>query len=1077
MKKISLSANIETGFPEGTQYVVTPNTRKVLEEIVNGYQSGIHSYTIIGTYGTGKSSFLIALKEDLEKRNKQKYLLGNPQVLGSKDFEVLTVIGDYSDLSLLLARKLNIEGNAESVIDALRSYYNRLNSKGIFLVIVIDEFGKVLEHAAKNNPERELYFLQKLAEFVNVPTRKMLLLTTLHQNFSAYAKDLTQAQRNEWTKVKGRFKEIVFVEPVEQILLLAASQYQERSLNITDNEKENLERLFQLALDTKFVSEDFTFQTALSLYPLDPFSAYSITQAIQRYGQNERSLFSFLHAQGKNSFQNFHPYERLTYNLQMVYDYIVYNFYSFLKDANTDSMNWSAMKIAIERVEGQQWDSKEDMLDAVRIVKAIDMLNLLGSAGFSMSEEQFVAYANLALNIENAQKLIEKLKSYKIIRYAEYKHRLILFEGTDINIEEEISKAGLVVSRPVSYIAELAEFFSKKVAPVKAYYYHCGTPRYFKYEILDEVMDIIPTGDVDGFVELIFPSEMSYIEEVKKMSKDCEHAIIFAFFNNTDKIVDHLYQIDKYEYILRHVLIDKADHVAVNEINNLRDYEEVQLNRTIQDSLFAYNGNVTWIFKGQEAQVNSQRDFNKLLSQVCDKIYSQTPIMVNELFNKNKLSSSISSAKAKYIQAMVNNSDVVDLGFEANKFPPEKTIYYSLLKNTGLHKEGHFTERPSNPEIMSLWNACEEFLQSTTAKPRKISELVKKLSSQPYKLKAGFLDFWIPTYLFIKRQEYSLYGANGAYIPEINIEFFELLQKHPSEYLIKAFDVSGVRMEFFNQYRKFVNLKAVGGIKSDQLVDTIKPFFFFYNRRLNDYAKHTQKFDHIETLRFRDILAKAKDPEKTFLEDLPEALGYEEESKNKEEFAKQYAYIINRAVRELRGCYSKLIDRIEQRLVEVLGLSSYDYDKYIVEIRERLSPVKTYLLTDRLKEFYNHAMSEFDNRIEWYQSVCYTALDKPLERLRDEQEEKLIEELIELFNECEKYADISKVDDNKEDDVFSFDMVCKDGTIVKPQTYRLMEKDRQESETLERKINSILQDHGDIAVPTLLRILKERTNQ
>ncbi len=43
----------------------------------------------------------------------------------------------------------------------------------------------VLEHAAKNNPERELYFMQKLAEFVNVPSRNILLfLTTLHQNFN-----------------------------------------------------------------------------------------------------------------------------------------------------------------------------------------------------------------------------------------------------------------------------------------------------------------------------------------------------------------------------------------------------------------------------------------------------------------------------------------------------------------------------------------------------------------------------------------------------------------------------------------------------------------------------------------------------------------------------------------------------------------------------------------------------------------------------------------------------------------------------------------------------------------------------
>lgn len=188
-----------------------------MAEIVNGYQSGIHSYTIIGTYGTGKSSFLIALQNDLSGRSKKKYLFDNTDVLGCEKVETLNIVGDYASLPLLLSRKLNVEGNTASVLDALRAYCSKLNAKNTFLVIMIDEFGKVLEHAAKKDPEGELYFMQKLAEFANVPTRKVILLTTLHQNFSAYAKRLSQAQRNEWNKVKGRFKEVVFVEPVEQI--------------------------------------------------------------------------------------------------------------------------------------------------------------------------------------------------------------------------------------------------------------------------------------------------------------------------------------------------------------------------------------------------------------------------------------------------------------------------------------------------------------------------------------------------------------------------------------------------------------------------------------------------------------------------------------------------------------------------------------------------------------------------------------------------------------------------------------------------------------------------------------------
>lgn len=414
MKTISLSANIENGFPKGAQYIATPNAKKVVAEIVNGFQSGIHSYTIIGTYGTGKSSFLIALQEDLKGSNSKTYLIDNREVLGSKQYETLNIVGDYADLSLLLARKLNIEGNSESVIDALRAYYNKLNAKGKFLVIVIDEFGKVLEHAAKKDPERELYFLQKLSDFVSVPTRKILLLTTLHQNFSAYAKGLSTSQKNEWTKVKGRFKEVVFVEPVEQILMLAAKQNSTLARISTPEQDKNISTLYKLAKETKFVSSDFTLDTAKSLYPLDPFSAYSITQAIQRYGQNERSLFTFLQVQGDNSINAFEPGSHLTYNLQNVYDYIVYNFYSYLKDANTDSMNWSAMKIAIERVEGLEWKSGKELTKAVKMVKSIGMLNLLGTAGFSMTREQFCVYVQQSMAIDNPAEVLEILERKKL---------------------------------------------------------------------------------------------------------------------------------------------------------------------------------------------------------------------------------------------------------------------------------------------------------------------------------------------------------------------------------------------------------------------------------------------------------------------------------------------------------------------------------------------------------------------------------------------------------------------------------------------------------------------------------------
>lgn len=176
MQQFSLSANIEEGQNKDFNYIVTPNAQDVASGIVNGYNSGIHSFTIIGSYGTGKSCFLLALEKDLQ--SKGQHHLINPQTLSScKKYEVLKIVGDYKDLASLMRNKLAIDGTADNVLDELRNRYNQAKKRGSFLIIFIDEFGKVLEHAAKNDPEQELYFMQKIAEFVNVPNRQILLVT------------------------------------------------------------------------------------------------------------------------------------------------------------------------------------------------------------------------------------------------------------------------------------------------------------------------------------------------------------------------------------------------------------------------------------------------------------------------------------------------------------------------------------------------------------------------------------------------------------------------------------------------------------------------------------------------------------------------------------------------------------------------------------------------------------------------------------------------------------------------------------------------------------------------------------
>lgn len=1068
--KYNASVNIEIGVDADYQYIVTPNAQRVLGDLIASVNSGVHSFSVIGTYGTGKSSFVIALERGL--LSQDKCFIKDPAVFfGVKSYEIINIVGAYSSLQSLLSDRLHCDGR--NVLDELKDMCIKAEKNGQALVLVIDEFGKVLEHAAKNNPEEELYFMQLLCELINDHRRKALLLTTLHQNFSSYANKLTDGQRQEWQKVKGRFKEIVFTEPIEQLLYMAS-----RQLSLPDENRckeEQIEDLFNLAQQSKYISESFSIETAKHLNPLDPFAAICLTAAIQKYGQNERSLFSFLTTTGSFAILNFHPRANQTYSLAEVYDYVTYNFYSEITQPGLETSGWTALNVSIGRAENGI--IPEEMIpDAIKIIKSIGTLSILGGAAGRLDYECLGSYCRSALGISEPEGIIRKLESAKIIRFATYKSQYILFDGTDIDIEAELMKASFVVPSPVLSVEELKDYVRAKVALASAAYYRTGTPRYFSFIVLNEAEPKIPEGDIDGFCQLIFPLDDGCEERVRELSSVNREANLFAVFRNADEIVKHLYEIKKLQYVIEKVAVD--DLVARRELQHLQEYEKNCLNTAVNDYLFTGNGKVAWYFKGSQQTVNSRRDFNKLLSAICDDIYPLTPILRNELINRQKLSSAISLAKSNLLDAILEHPDQADLGMDPQTFPPEKAIYLTLLKQTGIHRQdedGIFVfGEPSDSGIKDLWDACVGFIARTVDRPQKVTELIKMLRARPFKLKQGIIDFWVPIFLYVKQQDFALYGSGGQYVMNINREVFDLLWKQPGDFSIKAFNVDGVKLEFFRKYRQFLRQDEGENLKKDSFASTFKPFLYFY-KSLNDYAKNTRKFSDPNVVKFRDALANAVDPEKVFFEQLPEALGYSG-SLNSDEFIQDYLARIRAAVHSLNVCYSELISRIEAYLIEKLGLPE-SFEKYKVILDTRYKKVKRYLLAPKTRNFLERVLAPSDSAQEFIEKISNVVLDKQLYKMQDKEEELLLDNLLFLFNDLDRYADISAVaQEESRDTLYSVTLLNSKGLNKRPQTFRLPENQLSLAQKKHAELENLMTGDNNLDICILLGLLAEKLN-
>ena len=1053
------SINIEMNTASDFRYIVTENARLVAGSIVNSYNSGHHSFSIIGTYGTGKSSFILALEDDLANGNNK---LVKKEVLGSvKDFEFLNIVGDYAPLGRLLSHKIGTTD--ENPINALNTYYQSIRKQNKFLVIVVDEFGKILEHAANNNPEKELYFLQKLSEFVNVPSRSIILLTTLHQNFGSYAAKLTETQRNEWHKIKGRFQEIVFVEPVEQLLFLTAKRLNAHR-QLSKTEELSLGLLYNLGVRSKIVASSLGYKTAESLYPLDPVSAVCLTLAIQKYGQNERSLFSFLSAKGVGSINDFKSASSTTYNVAMVYDYITYHFYSAIAETNSDSMDWRSLSVAIERIEGSNLDV-DLIMDCLKLIKTIGLINMFFN-GIILDDEFLITYGDNALGLTNTQELIKTLVSQKIVRFAKYRSQYILFEGTNIDLEDELYKAASIVPTPTLSVEEIAPYISQKATIASASYYSTGTPRYFEYRIANNPTIIEPTGDIDGFIHLIFPLSDNESEVVSMSASASAGASIYGYFKNTDDIVKHLYEIKKLQYVIDNVAFD--DRVAKSEFENQKNYETQKLNDTLNASLTSDSGNIIWYYNGNPQNIKSVRDFNKLLSRVCDEVYFKAPIIRNELFNRQKLSSAISLARVNLLEAMLNYSDEENFGIES--FPPEKTIYFTLFRDSGIHRRDEngnwILGAPTSDKLKTIWDASIKFVNSSFDKQKRLTELAKILKSAPYKLKQGVIDFWIPIFLYINQQDFALYN-NGTFVLSINKEVFELMHKRLNDFSLKVFKVSGIKLEFFKRYRQFLRKDDTVGISANSLTETVKPFFYFY-RGLNNYAKKTRKFDNAYTAKFRDVLSNAQDPAKTFFEDLPAALGYKD--LNSDEFIQQYLNLIRQAVRELNTCYDNLIDRIEEKIVEHLGLPS-DYIEYKGILEKRYKTIDARILTPKTRSFLDRVLAPSESKREFIEKLAIVINDNRLDETKDSDEAMLVHQMLHILSELERYSTIGEYTSNDGSEAFSFELASNKGDFSKSQTYRLPKNRVKEANETASKIESMLTDDDELNICILLKLL------
>jgi hypothetical protein len=375
-------------------------------------------------------------------------------------------------------------------------------------------------------------------------------------------------------------------------------------------------------------------------------------------------------------------------------------------------------------------------------------------------------------------------------------------------------------------------------------------------------------------------------------------------------------------------------------------------------------------------------------------------------------------------------------------------------------------------KINTLWDTSSNFLEGCKTSKRRISELYTLLSKKPFKLKQGFLDFWIPAFLFIQRNEFALFNEYG-YIPNLNEDIIELISKYPEKYELKTFDIDGVKLDIFNSYRTFLNQEQKAKFTNSTFIQTIKPFLTFY-KNLPDFSKSTKRLS-TEAISIRSTIANSKDPEKTFFEEFPISLGYNLE-KIKKDKNELHAYILKleNTIRELRSSYDNLITRFEDFIKSDIVHSNIEFKDYKKSIQKRYKKIKRHLLLPNQKNFLQRIDSEIDDKIIWINSIVQILSGTSLEKLKDEDEPILYDKITKAFQELDDLLELSidEIDENNEENISI--SIGGLGKEFKKKTLRVPRNKNKLIIELEDQINQILSSHENISAIVLSNLLKEK---
>ncbi len=783
------------------------------------------------------------------------------------------------------------------VVELYERAANGLRKKGYTgIYVVYDEFSKYLEANIADASVSDTKMLQDFAEKCNRSGDTQLhLMLISHKEISNYIDILPKKKVDGWRGVSERFRHIHLNNNFTQTYEIISSVIQKNGAewntftNQHKNEFDGLSRRYQKHAIFDDLGGDTEDAVVKNCYPLHPVSTYALPRLSERVAQNERTLFTFLSANGASTLSAFlsdnddSDFSVLTPDA--IYDY----FEPLLQKEVYGSdlyQNYSLTNTILNKIAEGELERK--------LVKTISLIYMLAQyEKLKPTIDELVGIYSISYPVERIESAISTLIEKEFVVYLKRSNNFLrLKQTTGVDIKKKIQDTIALQSSKLNIKNVLNSVnFDNYMYPSR-YNDEREITRYFTFEFvsgeeIDESVNWnLKSAGVsgDGVIYGIIPSSEEQIEELASS--------VLKSSNNSDKTV----------FILPKKYKDISSVVReYNAVKTLRDsiaddaalfdeYDVVfeDLQDVLADFIGMYtrpeNFNSTYIYFGKQKNINRKAALTGLLSDICDIAYAETPIINNEAINRDELTSIANNSRSKIVAGLLRNELEHSLGLTGSG--QEVSIMRSTLIRSGILIDESENVRinlsPADHMISNMLKCIEEFILSTRKEgSRSFADLFEQLTSARYHigLKKGLIPIYLSAVLHEYKQEAVISDRTGQV--QINANTLLQIAAEPGAFELSYLDWNPDKEEYIDRLSAVFKAYIVNAEKGVNYYDFVASAMRRWYLSLPKYAKECRQTITGERLDKRylsmtKLLRQNISSQELLFEELPKAFGYSE---------------------------------------------------------------------------------------------------------------------------------------------------------------------------------------------------------